>query len=498
MKPYLLILVWLAVGFLLFAGKSGAVCPEAPNDNGICDSMYVEVWPGDEQFQLPGHFARFPIYITHDNPEPVDSIAAFVLPFCYTHNNSSKYCSLSSYWNQILWGTSQRPRSIFRHLPSNDNPVVRNWMMDQYQAGREWNGITLDLDGSSHFWLFLIPSGVEDQRFGPGSRVLLATMTFKLQDSMMVCVDSCFNPTSSRLAFSRSDAVTYIPRHNLPKCQNIGFESPPLLWLSCPYTQAHHTNGDFIAPGVEAQTYDMEMIVSLSANFVGQGVENVRLINVSGLPGWEVRADVAYHVNDHCQEGGAVCLVATGEYGNKDTCYFGINLSNTSPELAVPDSIFALGDHISGFPVSASDMDNDAVSTAMNTFWFAQDSLHPPVNSPSYSGGNPGSFSWLATASDAGTWMASFSATDVCGKADTARVRVLVGMTSCGDCTHDSIMDVADVVYLINYLFKGGTAPDPICRGDVNCSGDADIGDVVLLINYLYKGGTAPCFGCCG
>ena len=500
MKPYLLILVWLAVGFLLFAGKSGAVCPEAPNDNGICDSMYVEVWPGDEQFQLPGHFARFPIYITHDNPEPVDSIAAFVLPFCYTHNNSSKYCSLSSYWNQILWGTSQRPRSIFRHLPSNDNPVVRNWMMDQYQAGREWNGITLDLDGSSHFWLFLIPSGVEDQRFGPGSRVLLATMTFKLQDTMMVCVDTCYWPPSAHLAYSRSDAVTYIPRHNLPVCQEfkICINMGP-IFTECPVGQMHSSNGHYY--GGEFAALDgsgCAILTSIRSNFQGAGVENVTVVYESPPPTEMIRGHVEYDVTDCSKPGGAVSLIVEDEFGSTDTCFFYINLVNAAPDLSVPDSIFALTDHISGFPVSATDADNDAVNMAMNAFWFAQDSLHPPVNSPSFSGGNPGSFNWVPTDADTGIWFASFSATDICGKADTARVRVLVGMTSCGDCTHDSIMDVADVVYLINYLFKGGTAPDPICRGDVNCSGDADIGDVVLLINYLYKGGTAPCFGCCG
>ncbi|MFH1335362.1 MAG: dockerin type I domain-containing protein, partial [Candidatus Zixiibacteriota bacterium] len=179
-------------------------------------------------------------------------------------------------------------------------------------------------------------------------------------------------------------------------------------------------------------------------------------------------------------------------------CFFGINIWNNPPVLSVQDSIFALADHISGFPVSATDADNDSVTTSMNAFWFAEDSLQPPVNSPAYNNGNPGSFSWVPTTTDTGNWVASFSATDVCGKADTARVSVLVGVTSCGDCTNDSLIDVGDVVFLINYLFKGGTAPDPICRGDVNCSGLADIGDVILLINYLYKGGTAPCFGCCG
>jgi hypothetical protein len=50
------------------------------------------------------------------------------------------------------------------------------------------------------------------------------------------------------------------------------------------------------------------------------------------------------------------------------------------------------------------------------------------------------------------------------------------------------------VVYLINYLFKSGSATGPIAAGDANCDSVVDAGDVVYLINYLYKGGPPP--GC--
>ena len=52
---------------------------------------------------------------------------------------------------------------------------------------------------------------------------------------------------------------------------------------------------------------------------------------------------------------------------------------------------------------------------------------------------------------------------------------------------------IAYVVYLINYIFKGGPAPEPFERGDVNCDDKVDLQDVVYLINYLFKGGPEPC-----
>ncbi|HEX7402260.1 MAG TPA: SBBP repeat-containing protein, partial [candidate division Zixibacteria bacterium] len=64
----------------------------------------------------------------------------------------------------------------------------------------------------------------------------------------------------------------------------------------------------------------------------------------------------------------------------------------------------------------------------------------------------------------------------------------------CGDANKDGIVDVGDVVYLINYLFKSGPAPVPILTaGDASCDGVVDVGDIVYLINYLFKNGPEPC-----
>ncbi len=65
-----------------------------------------------------------------------------------------------------------------------------------------------------------------------------------------------------------------------------------------------------------------------------------------------------------------------------------------------------------------------------------------------------------------------------------------------GDCTGDGAVDVADVVFLINYLYKGEEAPNPYGRGDVNRDCIIDVADIVYLINYLYRSGDAPLKGC--
>lgn len=61
-----------------------------------------------------------------------------------------------------------------------------------------------------------------------------------------------------------------------------------------------------------------------------------------------------------------------------------------------------------------------------------------------------------------------------------------------GDIKRDGSVDLGDVVYLINYLFKDSLAPEPLRVADVNGDEAVDIGDVVYLVGYLYKSGPPP------
>jgi hypothetical protein len=64
-----------------------------------------------------------------------------------------------------------------------------------------------------------------------------------------------------------------------------------------------------------------------------------------------------------------------------------------------------------------------------------------------------------------------------------------------GDANGDDDVNVADAVFLIGYVFKGGPAPNPWESGDANRDGDVNVADAVFLINYVFKGGPPP-FGC--
>jgi hypothetical protein len=84
-------------------------------------------------------------------------------------------------------------------------------------------------------------------------------------------------------------------------------------------------------------------------------------------------------------------------------------------------------------------------------------------------------------------------AKDSAGIADSLPPTIRVLLYSRGDANGDGTIGIDDVVYIVNYLYKDGSAPIPSIAGDVNCDDIVDIGDIVYLINFLFKNGDPPC-----
>jgi hypothetical protein len=87
---------------------------------------------------------------------------------------------------------------------------------------------------------------------------------------------------------------------------------------------------------------------------------------------------------------------------------------------------------------------------------------------------------------------------------DTNRVKIYDGTLiieqgfPCGDLNNDGTSgNILDLNFLVNYIFRGGVAPNPLCTGDLNCDGTcSNILDLNALVNFIFRGGPGVCQGC--
>lgn len=63
----------------------------------------------------------------------------------------------------------------------------------------------------------------------------------------------------------------------------------------------------------------------------------------------------------------------------------------------------------------------------------------------------------------------------------------------CGDLTGDGgESDIADLTYMVSFLFKGGPAPVNLAMANVDGAGDVTVADLSYLVGFLFKGGAPP------
>jgi bacillolysin len=98
------------------------------------------------------------------------------------------------------------------------------------------------------------------------------------------------------------------------------------------------------------------------------------------------------------------------------------------------------------------------------------------------------------TASEAAVRTFTAKAVDAAGSVFEKPLEItIVRPYECGDANGDHQINVADAVYIIAYVFRGGPAPTPVEAGDATCNGTVNVADAVYIIAYVFRGGPAPC-----
>jgi len=124
--------------------------------------------------------------------------------------------------------------------------------------------------------------------------------------------------------------------------------------------------------------------------------------------------------------------------------------------------------------------------------WFVNDQLKSSENPFNFTSSSAGSFIVKGIVYDS-TEMVLDDPLNLLVDSKEWQVTVIPGDYLCGDANQNDTVNVSDVVFIINYLFKGGPEPVPYASGDVNLDQEVTVSDVIYLINYLFKGGFKPC-----
>ncbi|MDH4035725.1 MAG: dockerin type I repeat-containing protein, partial [candidate division Zixibacteria bacterium] len=105
------------------------------------------------------------------------------------------------------------------------------------------------------------------------------------------------------------------------------------------------------------------------------------------------------------------------------------------------------------------------------------------------------SFGWLY---DESVQQVYVSGNTLSGAPCAAVAEVLLFGHVSGDVNSDGLVDIADLVYMVSFLFTGGPPPPFDLAADLDGSCTVDIADLVYLVDYMFSGGPEPLAPCGG
>jgi len=167
-------------------------------------------------------------------------------------------------------------------------------------------------------------------------------------------------------------------------------------------------------------------------------------------------------------------------------CSFRIEiLPNEAPTCSAPNDTNATCGELISSSFGFADTEGDAVTFDL-------------ISGPGDVGSSSGVWSWNAPCDSGGLYEVCVTVSDFLHPdADTCCfVLSMCAVSEPGDVDGSGTAEAADIIILVNYMFKGGIIPFGPYTADMNCDGVPDSKDIITLVNYIFKSGAIPCDAC--
>jgi len=331
----------------------------------------------------------------------------------------------------------------------------------------------------------LPPGGRGD---GPLAKIYFTTGP-SWDSTLYVPVDTTFWPPVSKFEFSLPDGSAFYPIFE-KGCLG---EEPviPTITVTSPNGGENWRVGNNYDITWTSQNFTGNVKIEYSTNAGSSWMSVIPSTMDDGIHSWTIP-------NTPTSQGRVrVSDAATGTPSDISDDDF---IISTAPVITVPGMQTVLCDSLCDtldFEVYAADGDPSDILTI--TKYGVGDFYTVPHPSP-----DTGFFSWNPIPADTlnSPYSVTFIVDDGTGLADTGEVMIKVKARAVtppgneGDLDGDGDIDVQDVIYLVNFLFKNGPEPNPPPAGDINCDCVTTVSDIIYLINYLFRGGTPPKIRC--
>jgi hypothetical protein len=109
-----------------------------------------------------------------------------------------------------------------------------------------------------------------------------------------------------------------------------------------------------------------------------------------------------------------------------------------------------------------------------------------------------GAWTWNAPCDSGGLYTVCVTVSDFLhADADTCCFELsMCAVSEPGDVDGSGTADLADIIIIVNFVFKSGVMPFGAYTADMNCDGLPDSRDIITLVNYVFKSGALPCDVC--